>query len=321
MHGLLNLLVDSLLSVFVGQSVVSNPLLCLEVGLDEDTLCLGDLLSDGGLLSGNLDSDGGLSDFGVHLLVKGLEVSDLSSGQGLFPAGELLLEFGAVIFLEEIHVGLDVSTEDVVSVLLGVVSTGDLAFLGNGLASLSSDGLLLLEVVAGESLGVVGHVDASVNGSLEDTEHSGSGGGSHETDVEQCSEWASVFIDSLLVDIEEFTVGCLDTLVEVVHSELGEESSSDEETGGVASSIVGETSLETVLLEVGGVGLAEDSIALDGGVDDLDDDLGVGPADAESVLLGVVLVLVLLDESSSCLVIGLSFSSPSILYLISGVMR
>ena len=73
--------------------------------------------------------------------------------------------------------------------------------------------------------------------------------------------------------------------------------------------------------EILGVSLAEDLIALDGGVDDLDDDSGVGSSDAESVLLGLILILVLLDKSSSCLVVGLSLSSPSVLDLISGEVR
>ena len=66
--------------------------------------------------------------------------------------------------------------------------------------------------------------------------------------------------------------------------------------------------------------MAEDSIALDGSVDDLDDDSAVGSSNSESVLLGVVLVLVLLNESSSGLVVGLSLSSPPVLDLESGVV-
>ena len=67
--------------------------------------------------------------------------------------------------------------------------------------------------------------------------------------------------------------------------------------------------------------MSKDSIALNGGIDDLNDDAGVGSPDAQSVLLGVVLVLVLLDESSSGLVVSLSLASASELDLISGVVR
>lgn len=66
---------------------------------------------------------------------------------------------------------------------------------------------------------------------------------------------------------------------------MGKESSSEEETCGVGSSVVGKTSLKTVSSELLGVSLAEDSITLDGGIDDLSDDLLVGSSNAESVLL------------------------------------
>jgi len=216
-----------------------------------------------------------------------------------------------------------VVAQDVVSVLLGVVGAVGLALLDDLLASLSGGGLLLLEVVAGEALGVVGHVDAAVNCTLEGTEDSVAGGGSHEADVEESAEGSLLFVDASLgaVDIEEFTVGSLNTLVETVKLEVLEESAGNEETGGVGGGVVGEAGLESESLELLGVSLSEDSIALDGGVDDLHDDAAVGSSDAQSVLLGVVLVLVLLDESSSGLVVSLSLASASELDLISGVVR
>lgn len=308
---------NSCLSLGVVELVVSLPLLALGVLLDEDALSLSDLLADGGLLL-SLCSLGGLSDLGVDLLVEGLEGSNLSLGQGGVPVVELFLEPVLVLLLEEVEVCLDVGTEDVVSVLLGVVSAASLALLNDGLAFLAGRLLLLLDVVAGESLGVVGHVDATVNCTLEGAEDSVTGGGSDETNIEEGAEGTSVLVDALVVDVEELAVSSLNTLIEVSHAEVGQKSSGDEEAGGVGGSVVGKTGLNTEASELLGVGLAEDSIALDGGVDDLDDDLGVGTADAQSVLLRFVLVLVLLDESSTCLVVGLSFSSSSVLNLISG---
>lgn len=319
-HSLLELGENSSLSLGVGNSVLSEPLLVLGVLLDELTLSLGDLLSDGCLFL-DLDSVGVLSDFSVNLLVESLGVGSLSLGEAGLPLGELLLEEILVLLLEEVHVGLHVVAENVVSVLLGVVDASSFALLNDGLASLSSSLLLLLEVVAGESLGVVGHVDATVNCTLEGTEDSVTGGGSNETNIEESSEGALLIVDFLLVDVEELAVGSLDTLIETVKLEVLEESSGDEETGGVGGSVVGETSFETECSELLGVSLSEHSVALDGRVDDLDDDAGVGSSDAESVLLGVVLVLVLLDQSSSGLVVSLSLASASELDLESGVVR
>ena len=320
-NSLLELSGNSSLSLGVGDSVLSEPLLVLRVLLDELTGSLLDLLSNRCLLL-NLNSVGVLSDLGVNLLVEGLDVGSLCLGEGSLPLGELLLEEILVLLLEEIHVGLDVVTEDVVSVLLGVVGAVGLALLDDLLASLSGGLLLLLEVVAGESLGVVGHVDATINCTLEGTEDSVAGGGSNETDVEESAEGSLLFVDSLgAVDIKELTISSLNTLVEAIKLEILEESTGNEETGSVGGGVVGETSLETESLELLGVSLSEDSIALDGGVDDLNDDAAVCSSDAQSVLLGVVLVLVLLDQSSSGLVVSLSLASASELDLISGVVR
>ena len=57
--------------------------------------------------------------------------------------------------------------------------------------------------------------------------------------------------------------------------------------------------------------MSKDLVTLDGGEDDLADDSLVGSSDDESVLLGVVLVLVLLYQSSSGVEVGLSLSSAS----------
>jgi hypothetical protein len=320
-NSLLELSGNSSLSLGVGESVLSEPLLFLGVLLDELTGSLLDLLSDGCLLL-SLDSVGVLSDLSVNLLVESLAVGGLCLGEACLPLGELLLEEILVLLLEEVHVGLHVVAEDVVSVLLGVVGAVGLALLDHLLASLSGGGLLLLEVVAGESLGVVGHVDAAVNCTLEGTEDSVTGGGSHETHVEESAEGSLLFVDTFLlaVDVEELAVGSLNTLVETVKLEVLEESAGDEEAGGVGGSVVGETGLETESPELLGVSLSEDSIALDGGVDDLNDDAAVGSSHAQSVLLGVVLVLVLLDQSSSRLVVSLSLASASELDLISRVV-
>lgn len=316
LSGLLDLGNNALLSLGVGELEVSLPILALGVGLDENTLSLGDLLADGGGLL-DLSTLGSLSDLSVCLLVEGLEGGSLCLGKSELPLAELLLESVLVLLLEDVHVGLDVGTEDVVSVLLGVVSASGLALLDDGLASLARDGFLLLEVVAGESLGVVGHVDATVNSTLEGTEDSVTGGGSNETNIEESAEWASVLVDALVIDVEELAISSLNTLVEVSHTEVGKESSGDEEAGSVSGGVVGKTSLNTVFLELKGVSGAEDSITLDGGVDDLDDDSLVSAADAESVLFRLVLVLVLLDQSAASLVVGLSFSSSPVLDLVS----
>ena len=103
-NSLLDLSSDSGLSLGVGESVLSEPLLVLGVLLNELTGSLLDLLSDGCLLV-DLDSVGVLSDLSVNLLVESLGVGDLCLGEACLPLGELLLEEILVQEDETVEVG------------------------------------------------------------------------------------------------------------------------------------------------------------------------------------------------------------------------
>lgn len=153
-------------------------------------------------------------------------------------------------------------------------------------------------------------VETTVGGTLEGTEDTVTGGGSDETNIEDGEEWSSVFV-GVFFDVVFGAIDLLVALVQLVHAELFQQSTGEEETSGVGGGVVGETSGETVLLQFGGVCLGEDSITLDGGVHDLGDDLGICSSDHESVLWSVVLITVLDDHVSTSIVVGLSFSSSS----------
>ena len=61
-------------------------------------------------------------------------------------------------------------------------------------------------------------------------------------------------------------------------------------------------------------------VTSDGCVVNRADDALVGAADGESVLLGVVLVLVLEDEAATGLVIGLSFAATAVFGLVAAAI-
>ena len=80
---------------------------------------------------------------------------------------------------------------------------------------------------------------------------------------------------------------------------LGEDAASDEESDSVGSRVVGQADLESILGELVGICSSHDDITSDGAVGDLASDVLVGEADDETVLVGVVLVLVLFYRSKS----------------------
>jgi hypothetical protein len=90
---------------------------------------------------------------------------------------------------------------------------------------------------------------------------------------------------------------------------LLEESSGQEETSGVGSSVRSQTGGQTPLSELERVSSAEDLVTLDGGVDDLSDDSSVGGTSDQSVLGGIVFILILDDKSLSGIIVSFSLSS------------
>jgi len=210
-EGILDLGSNSLGSLFFGESSEDGPLSILGVLLHVSLVVLADGFSHSGGLLFDLGLLGTLSDVGVQFLVEGFKGGDLGLGKGGIPLVELLLESVLVFLFQVVHVSLHVQTIDMISVFLCVVGALSFSFLDN-LASLSSSGLGLLEVVAWESLGVVGDKDASIDSSLEGAEHSVSSSGSHETNIQEGLEGSSV-LDTLFVDVEILSISTFNTLV------------------------------------------------------------------------------------------------------------
>jgi len=251
-----------------------------------------------------VSSGGGLSDGSVDggvVFLEGFAV------EGLGPSGELSSESVGLV-LEHVVVLLDVDTEDVLSVLVGIERGLGLLDI-DGLTTFVGDGFSLGDSSSGESLGLVRDVETTVTGTLEGTEDTVTGGGADETDIEESLEGSGGVSDGSHVVSISITLGV--TGVFIGKLQAGEESSGGEESNTVGGSVVGGSSLESVSGELLRVSVDHDLVTLEGGMDDLADDSLVGSSDNESVLSGVVLVLVLEDQSTAGVVIGLSLSSPS----------
>jgi len=137
------------------------------------------------------------TDGGVGLLVNTLE--PFSANSFLDESRELTFE-GSFIFVQEVpHVGGDVLAKDVFAVDIGLQ-------------------LLRFIVPPWESLLGVRNVKATINGSLEGSEDSGSGGGAVESNVKDGLEglWLSIGTFNAVV----FTINILLTFVYRVKSKL-----------------------------------------------------------------------------------------------------
>jgi len=158
----------------------------------------------------------------------------------------------------------------------------------------------------------VGDVESTVGGALEGTEKTAAGHGAAKTNIKECLEGGS----TLLVSFDGIvrSIGLCDTLV--FKAVLGVDAAGDQEAGGVGGGVVGEAELDAVTLELVGVCVGDDNIVGEVGGDNLADDVAVGDAHNKSVLGGLVFVLVLLDESLTCVVVGLTLASSSKLDLV-----
>jgi len=219
----------------------------------------------------------------VGLLVHLLEVIGIKTGSQ--ELGELLLVLVIVILLEVTHVVGNVTTIDVRAQDLGIE-------------------LLGLGIVTGETVLTVGDEDTTIGGSLHGSKDTGSSGSALQTDIQEALEGTGSILNSL--GHRDGTIGLRDTLVLVSKTELGQDTTSNEETSAVGSSPVGQTSLDSVLGKLVSVSRGKNKVTLELGVDDLADNVSVGEANNKTVLGGVVLVLGLNDETLASVVVGLT---------------
>jgi len=116
------------------------------------------------VLLGRFGSIGVLSDFSVDLGEELFDGVNLSILEGLVPLGELLLVSFGTLFLQVLHVLVDVLTEDSSLVVFRFVLVLFTFFINSN--------------VTGESRFRVGDVNTTVASTLEDTENSVTSGGS-----------------------------------------------------------------------------------------------------------------------------------------------
>jgi hypothetical protein len=261
--------------------------------------CLLLVLLLGLLLAGLINLlEGVLTDLLVRVLVQ------LLQSLGLYLVINITLELGLVTLLiiigEGLHVLSNVPTEDVLAEGLGVK-------------------LLGLDVKTWEAVLGVGDENASIGSTLHGTEDTGTSGCAVKTNIKESLEWSSGLVTLRRLGKLVFSIGLLNTLEILIHAELLEHTTGDQQTSAVCGGPVGKTVLDAIGLELVGVCGTEDLVASDLGGYNLHDDVAVGEADDETVLGRIVLVLGLGDETLACIVIGLSNTTALVLGLVATV--
>lgn len=289
------LLVLSLLGVVGAESIL------LDAGISLAIL-IGLL---GGLSEGLVDASEGLlllagrilANRSMDLLHQLLDVISLNTSIQVH--GEVLLVVLLIILLHLSHVVSNVLTHDTSLVDRGVV-------------------LLGVAVVAREALLGVGDVKSTVRGTLHGSEDLGTSGGVLDSNIKKGTERSLLVIDLLnevgaAVDLggDDLTSGLLDTSVDLIKAELLEKAAGKQQASAVSSSVVLQANSESVLGKLLGGSRAEDLVAVDLSIDDLAEDVLVGEADDQAVLVRRVLVLVLSDKLGALTVVSATLATTA----------
>jgi hypothetical protein len=170
----------------------------------------------------------------------------------------------------------------------------------------------------------VRNVKTTISSTLQGTEDTASSSGGFAPNIQQTTERTLVLIDFINIVLllvvfsgDDLTINFGVTLVDLIESNLLQNSACAQKPGAVGSSIVLQANGKSVAAQLGGRGLAQNAVTIDKRVSNLAYELGVGETNDKTVLGRLVLVLVLAYETLTLTVIGLSFSATTELDLVS----
>ena len=213
-------------------------------------------------------------------------------------AVELALVALFIIIGQSLHVFRNVSAEDVLSKSFSVELFG-------------------FDIVAREAIFGVRNEDATVGSTLHSTEDTSTSRCTSKTDIEEAFEGATI----LAIDFSSFgklvlSIRLFDTSEMFRQIQLAQGTTGDEEPSSICRGPISETMVDTVALELVGVGCAEDLVPSYLGCDDLADDIAVGEADNKAVFRSIVFVLGLADEALTSVIVGFTLTATLVLNLV-----
>jgi len=230
--------------------------------LSERFVNLGELL--------NGDTRRILSDGGMHLLVKLLKI--VSSDRVLKVSGKVSLEVLLIVLLHLPHVVSDVLTHDA-------------SLVGSSIERLG------ISVESRKSLITVRNVKSTVTRALHGAKNFSTSGGVLDSNIEQSTERSLLVVDltnkvSAAIDNSGHNIASwlLNTSVSLIKANLLQKTASQQKSSAVSSSIVLQTSGQTVLDQLLGRSRTQNLVTVDLGVDNLADNITVGESHNQTVL-------------------------------------
>ena len=171
--------------------------------------------------------------------------------------------------------------------------------------------LVLGGFVAGERNGLVGDVQATIHSTLHGTEHTGTVLGGGKTDIKEALERTAIGILNIL-ELVPRAIDLRSAFEHGVHVQSLQQAAGAQKASAVGSRVVLQTHLEAIAGELTGVSDGKDAVTIDLRVSNLADHVLVGETDDESVLVGLVLVLVLDHQLAALVVVGAALAAAPV---------
>ena len=214
---------------------------------------------------------------GLRVHVSEIVSSDASSNE----TAELLFVTFFVILLEFTHVFGNMVTEYVFTKNFGIKT-------------------ILLLIISREALIRMRNIKSSIDSTLHGGKDFGTSSGATKTDIEiGLKGTGAVFLVKF----------------GFVKTEISQDAASTEKTSAIGGSIIGKANLNTIVGKLVSIGRSNDKVSLNLGVYNLADNISIGETNNQTILGGIVLVLVLNDQAFASIVISLALTASAILDL------
>jgi len=148
----------------------------------------------------------------MYFFIECFKVSYLILSKSSIPFRKDLLILFFLIFLQQVHIFLDMDTENVFSVFFWIECGLFFTFLNN-FSLLSSSSLSFFYMWSWESFAIMRNMDTTIYGSLKSSKCSIASSSSNQSYIQNGFKRSSFLNLVLFIDIKDFTISTLNSFV------------------------------------------------------------------------------------------------------------
>jgi len=161
-------------------------------------------------------------------------------------------------------------------------------------------------------------MQTTISSTLQGTPQTGTNAGALKTDIQNGFEWAGslIILLTLRFNVVIFTIKFLFAFEFIIQAKILESAASNQQAGGIGCRIILVAAWDAKLGEFCGIASSHTFVTQNGRVHNLANEFGVGESDHQPVLASTKFAFVLASHSATSLVISLTLTTATPLYLI-----